>query len=106
MVKILQIFSYMSPLVVNPLQDAQFFEPTMRPSCLGTTRYLLGRASRPAHTQVPRAIMKVVCRTGGGEIALHPTPGGLGETPSRRAQRTQGICQIESRHTVFRYKLE
>ena len=41
LVKIFQIFSYMSPLVVNPLQDAQFFEPTMRPSCLGTTRYLL-----------------------------------------------------------------
>ena len=46
LVKILQIFSYMSPLVVNPLQDAQFFEPTMRPSCLGTTRYLL-RAGPP-----------------------------------------------------------
>ena len=47
-----------------------------------------GRASRPASTQVPRAIMKVVCRTGGGENALHPTPGGLGETPSRRGLST------------------
>ena len=32
--------------------------------------------------------MKVGCRTGGGEIALHPTPGGLGETPSRRGLST------------------
>jgi len=77
--------------VPNPLQDAQLFELTMRPSCLGTTRYLrAGRASRPARTQVPRAIMKVGCRTGGGEIALHPIPGGLGETPSRRGSLVFG----------------